>query len=65
LREHFAERTFTVEEAIAVTERSRFLPSHLKRMTLAKAEAAGVLDVQRPRGARQFKEGKGITLRFR
>lgn len=64
LREKFGEREFTVEEAIDVTRRSRFLESHLKRMTLAKAEAAGDLQVERPRGARQFKEGRGITLRF-
>jgi three-Cys-motif partner protein len=64
LRESFSERSFTVEEAIALTERSRFLVTHLKRMTLAKAEAAGILGVQRPSGARQFKEGKGISLRF-
>jgi hypothetical protein len=33
-------------------------------MTLAKAEAGGALEVRRPDGARQFKEGKGISLRF-
>ncbi|MGO8906807.1 MAG: three-Cys-motif partner protein TcmP [Solirubrobacteraceae bacterium] len=64
LREQFGGRRFTVEEAIAATERSRFLLTHLKQMTLAKAEAAGVLEVQRPPGVRQFKEGKGIRLRF-
>jgi len=64
LREHFGERRFTVEDAIAFTERSRFLVTHLKRLTLARAESAGILEVQRPTGARQFKEGKGITLRF-
>lgn len=65
LRERFASRSFTVEEALDVTRRSRFLESHLKRTTLAKAEAAGQLEVTRPEGARQFKEGKGITMRFR
>lgn len=64
LREHFDGRSFTVEEALALTERSRFLVTHLKRMTLAKAESGGALEVRRPPGARQFKEGKGISLRF-
>jgi three-Cys-motif partner protein len=64
LRETFGSRSFTVEEAQDVTRRSRFLESHLKRMTLAKAEAVGQIEVKRPAGARQFKEGKRITLRF-
>lgn len=65
LRERFKSESFTVEEAIEFTKRSRFLDSHLKRMTLAAAEKSGKLDVTRPSGVRQFKEGKGITLRFR
>lgn len=65
LRKRFGGQSFTVEEAIELTERSRFLETHLKRMTLARAESDGTLEVQRPTGARQFKEGKGITLRFK
>jgi three-Cys-motif partner protein len=65
LREAFDKRSFTVEEAIAFTERSTFLDTHLKTRTLKPAEAAGVLEVRRPAGARQFKEGKGITLQFK
>jgi three-Cys-motif partner protein len=65
LREAFDKRSFTVEEAIAFTERSTFLETHLKTRTLKPAEAAGVLEVRRPAGARQFKEGKGITLQFK
>jgi three-Cys-motif partner protein len=64
LRERFNRDTFTVEEAIELTKRSRFLESHLKRATLARAERAGELHVQRPLGALQFKEGKGITMQF-
>lgn len=64
LRDTFGSRSFTVEEAQDVTRRSRFLESHLKRMTLAPAEAAGQIKVDRPPGARQFKEGNGITMRF-
>jgi len=64
LRKSFGHECFTIEEAMALTERSRFLDTHLKRMTLAPAERAKTLDVHRPPGARQFKEGKGITLRF-
>ena len=65
LREAFDKRPFTVEEAIAFTERSTFLNTHLKTRTLKPAEAAGVLEVRRPAGARKFKEGKGITLQFK
>ena len=65
LRQRFGSASFTVEEAIELTARSRFLETHLKRMTLAPAESNGTLEVQRPTGARQFKEGKGITLRFK
>jgi three-Cys-motif partner protein len=64
LRDEFGRHPFTVEAAIELTKRSRFLDSHLKRMTLAPAERAGKLLVDRPPGARQFKEGKGITMRF-
>ena len=64
LQERFGHDSFTVEDAIELTERSRFLGSHLKQKTLVKAEKAGILDVQRPNGARRFKEGKGILLRF-
>ncbi len=64
LRERFGREPFTVEDAMALTERSRFLDTHLKRMTLAPAEQAGMLEVRRPAGARQFKEGRGISLRF-
>lgn len=63
LRAEFGERWFTVEDAMRVTERSRFLDTHLKRATLAPAEG-GELVVERPQGARQFKEGKGIRMRF-
>jgi three-Cys-motif partner protein len=64
LMKRFGSAPFSVEDAIAFTARSRFLDSHLKRMTLAPAEANGSLRVERPLGARQFKEGKGITMRF-
>jgi three-Cys-motif partner protein len=64
LRQRFGSEAFTIEDAIEVTRRSRFLDRHLKRMTLAEAETAGELQVRRPPGARQFKEGKGITLQF-
>jgi three-Cys-motif partner protein len=64
LRAEFEGRRFTVEDAMLLTEQSRFLDSHLKRATLAPAEARGELLVERPKGARQFKEGKGITMVF-
>ena len=64
LRTEFGDRHFTVEDAIDLTQRSRFLETHLKRMTLQRAETASLLDVHRPRGARQFKEGRGIAMRF-
>jgi three-Cys-motif partner protein len=64
LQEHFGQRPFTVESAIELTEKSRFLDTHLKEKTLAKAERDGILDVQRPSGVRRFKEGNGTVLRF-
>jgi hypothetical protein len=64
LRHRFRLDAFTVEDAIEATTQSRFLGRHLKRMTLAVAEEAGELRVHRPPGARQFKQGKGITLQF-
>jgi three-Cys-motif partner protein len=64
LRAEFGNRWFAVEDAMQLTERSRFLDTHLKRATLAPAEASGDLLVERPRGARQFKAGKGIKMRF-
>jgi hypothetical protein len=65
LRDRFGSDPFTVEDAVQLTKRSRFLETHLKRMTLVVAEKAGQLEVDRPTGARQFKEAKGITMRFR
>jgi len=64
LRKRFGQEGFTVEDAIEATRRSRFLDSHLKRRTLAVAERAKQLKVDRPAGVRQFKEGRGITMRF-
>ncbi len=64
LREHFGTEPFTVEQAEAFRQTTRFLRTHLKRLTLARAERAGQLEVARPAGARQFAEGRGITMRF-
>lgn len=64
LQAQFGHRWFSVEEAMDLTERSRFLDTHLRRATLVPAEASGELIVERPPGARQFKEGKRIRLRF-
>lgn len=64
LRSAFGTGPFTVEAAARVTQRSRFLDTHLKRATLAPAGKAGDLVVTRPAGALQFKEGKGIEMRF-
>jgi three-Cys-motif partner protein len=61
----FGQGWFTVEQAITLTEWTRFLATHLKRATLAVAEANGELVVERPPGARQFKEGKGIRMKFK
>jgi three-Cys-motif partner protein len=64
LRERFGRDWFSIEDAMALTERSHFLDSHLKQRTLVPAEKAKVIDVDRPSGARSFKEGKGIKIRF-
>lgn len=65
LRNTFGNAPFSVEEAMAITAESRFLDTHLKRATLGPAERTGQLLVNRPSGARQFREGKGITMRFK
>jgi three-Cys-motif partner protein len=65
LQAQFGRNWFTVEDAITLTERSRFLDSHLKERTLAPAEKAGVLEVDRSGGGRRFKQGKATRLRFR
>lgn len=64
LRQRFGTGVFSVEDAVAATRESRFLERHLRRRTLAVAENAGELKVDRPPGARQFKEGRGIAMRF-
>jgi three-Cys-motif partner protein len=64
LRNHFGANWFTVEEAIALTERSRFLDTHLKERTLHFAEKNGLLEVDRSGGGRRFKEGRGTKMRF-
>lgn len=64
LRENFGPRRFSVEEAVEFTQRTPFLKTHVKRLTLAPAEKAGDLEVTRPRGVRQFAGGRGIIMRF-
>jgi three-Cys-motif partner protein len=65
LQQAFGSDWFTVEQAVDYVRRSRFLETHLKRMTLTPAEKSGELEVERPRGVRQFKLGAGIRMRFR
>ena len=65
LRVRFGTDWFTVEDAIMLTDRSRFLDSHLKEQTLAPAEKDNILEVDRSGGGRRFKEGKGTRMRFR
>jgi hypothetical protein len=48
LRERFGTELFTVEDAMDLTARSRFLDRHLKRATLAPAEKAGRADANAP-----------------
>lgn len=64
LRDHFGAAEFTVEQALEFTRTTRFLQTHVKRLTLARAEAAGDLEVHRPAGVRQFAENRGILMRF-
>jgi three-Cys-motif partner protein len=65
LRARFDTNWFTVEDAIALTERSRFLDTHLKERTLEPAEKDKLLEVDRSGGGRRFKEGRGTKMRFR
>lgn len=64
LRERFGSDWFTVEEALDFTHETPFLPRQVKTLTLVPAERDGVLEVERPAGARRFAEGRGIRLRF-
>jgi three-Cys-motif partner protein len=64
LRVHFGRERFTVEQAVAFTETTRFLKTHLRRLTLRPAEQAQKLHVQRPPGVHQFPEGRGIIMWF-
>ncbi len=65
LRARFGTEWFKVEDAIALTERSRFLDSHLKERTLVPAERDELIEVDRSGGGRRFKEGHGTKIRFR
>ncbi|HEY4267806.1 MAG TPA: hypothetical protein VGM94_06400, partial [Galbitalea sp.] len=65
LRDRFGHDWFSVEDAMALTEHSRFLDGHLKQRTLVPAEKSEVIEVDRPQDARRFKEGKRIKMRFR
>jgi len=66
LRAQFAATPFSIEQAEEFTLLSTpFLPKrHLKRKTLAVAEAAGQLDVTRPAGAKAGSYVPGTVLRF-
>lgn len=67
LQQHFGARWFTIEEAAGCTlHETLFLPgSHLKRLTLQPVEERGVLEVDRPAGARARTYPAGTRLRFR
>ncbi|MFL5846350.1 MAG: three-Cys-motif partner protein TcmP [Solirubrobacteraceae bacterium] len=64
LKTLFGDAPFTVEEALEYTQTTKYLKTHLKRMTLTPAAKRGDLEVKRPPGVKQFPEGRGITLRF-
>lgn len=64
LLERFGTGPFTVEQAVEYTQTTKYLTTHLRRLTLAPAAKAGRLDVTRPAGVKQFPEGRGIVLRF-
>ena len=64
LRAALGTRWFTPTEGADITNRTPYIAgSHLKTKTLAPAERAGVLEVDRPDGCRQFTEG--VRMRFR
>jgi three-Cys-motif partner protein len=63
LREKFGTDWFTIEEAQQATLfETPFRKGHLKRMTLAPAEADGEIEVDRSAGQRQF--AAGVRMRF-
>jgi len=68
LRSTFGTDWFTIEQAADVTlfdRESPYHPSrHLKKLTLKPAEAAGVLEVDRPPGKRRGSFPDGVRMRF-
>ncbi|MDX6620049.1 MAG: hypothetical protein QOK36_2435, partial [Gaiellales bacterium] len=64
MRARFADEPFTVEQAIEFAQTTRFLKTHVKGLTLAPAERAGLLVVTRPPGASRFADNRGIVMRF-
>ena len=64
MRARFADEPFTVEEALEVAQTTPFLKTHVKGLTLAPAERAGLLVVTRPPGASRFADNRGIIMRF-
>lgn len=64
LQARFGVDAFTVEQAAAYTQTTKYLKTHLRRPTLAPAAREGRLEVTRPAGVKQFPEGRGIVMRF-
>ena len=65
LATHFGATPFTIEQAEEYTLLlTPFLPTHLRRRTLAVAEKDGLLDVTRPAGSKAGSFVPGTVLRF-
>ncbi|MCW3001920.1 MAG: hypothetical protein JWQ20_1218 [Conexibacter sp.] len=64
LRVFFGDRPFSVEQAVELTQTTKYLKTHLRRQTLVPAERDGLVAVDRPPGVRQFPEARGIVMRF-
>jgi three-Cys-motif partner protein len=64
LQHRFGTEPFTVEQALEYTQTTKYLKTHLRRLTLGQAAKDGRLHVTRPDGVKQFPERRGIILRF-
>jgi three-Cys-motif partner protein len=64
LQQRFGTEPFTVEQALEFTQTTKYLKTHLRRLTLGPAAKDGRLHVTRPAGVKQFPERRGIILRF-
>ena len=67
LKEKFGDKATSIEtiEEFVMGDETIFHTGHLRQKTLAPLERNRKITVRRPHGGRGFKNGRGITVRFR